>query len=420
MKILIISTYDTNGGAHKAAHRLHKALLEEGQQSIMLVQRKFTSDSTVLSKSGKFMQFISKARYHIDQLPVIYYTKRTTTLFSPSWIPSSFIIKKINEIKPDIIHFHWICDGMIRINDLEKFNKPLVFSLHDMWLFTGGCHYNEDCLGYQNNCSKCKVLNDSNNCYLSKLTFRRKVKTFSSISGMTIIGLSKWIAKLGQNSTLLKQRSIKNLPNLVNTDNFYPVKKINARTDLNLPKDKKLILCGATTFNNNPRKGLSDIIRALSIIDNDVIELIFFGNYNQDLIKSIGKRIHFLGYVSDENEQKLIYSAVDLTLVPSHQENLSLVIMESLACGTPVVAFDIGGNSDMIEHKKNGFLAKPFSIEELKDGIEWILNNREYERISQNARQKVLDEFDSKIVVNKYIELYKETIKNFNCASTLG
>ena len=114
--------------------------------------------------------------------------------------------------------------------------------------------------------------------------------------------------------------------------------------------------------------------------------------------------------MADDISLVTLYNAVDIMIVPSLQENLSNAIMESLACATPVVGFNIGGNSDMIEHKKNGYLAKPFDTIDLKDGIEWTLNNEYYDELCQNAREKVMREFDSKIVAQQYIEFYKKIL----------
>jgi len=411
MKILIVSAYDIRGGAHKAAYRLHEALLSDGHDSQMLVQQKFSNDSRVLTSfGGKYKKILAKTRFHLDQLPVKLYSKRTNTLFSVACLPSEYIVTKINEINPDIVHFHWICDGMIKTEDLLKIERPLFFSLHDMWLFTAGCHYHEGCENYKDECRYCKVLNQSKKCVLSKLTFIRKYKTLSNLKNITIIGLSNWITNLAKESKILAHNKIFNLPNLINVEQFYPQSKKDSRNRLGLPINRKLVLCGATTFDNNPRKGIIEIVKSFSLINNDNIELVFFGEYDKKLENLFKQKVYFLGYIEDEKKQQVIYNAADLTLVPSHQENLSLVIMESLSCGTPVVAFDIGGNKDMIEHKRNGYLAQPFSIEDLKEGVEWVLYNDNYEKLSYNARQKVLNEFDSKIVVKKYIKLYQEVL----------
>ena len=138
MKILIVNTSDIDGGAARAAYRLHKSLLQQGIDSQMLVQRKSSDDFTVLTEEKKTTKYFNKLRPIIDSIPVRFYKERTKTLFSPSWFGFGNIVDKINEINPDIVHLHWICGGMIKIEDIARINAPIVWSLHDMWAFTGG------------------------------------------------------------------------------------------------------------------------------------------------------------------------------------------------------------------------------------------------------------------------------------------
>ena len=158
MKILIVNTSDIQGGAARAAYRLHQALLTEGVDSQMLVQSQSSDDFTVIGPQTKVQKALGKLRPTLDSLPVHRYKDRTKTLFSPSWLPFSSIVERINSINPDVVHLHWIAGGMIRIEDLPKIKAPIVWSLHDMWAFTGGCHYDEECGAYQKQCGTCPVL----------------------------------------------------------------------------------------------------------------------------------------------------------------------------------------------------------------------------------------------------------------------
>ena len=165
---------------------------------------------------------------------------------------------------------------------------------------------------------------------------------------------------------------------------------------------------GATS---DPRKGFKELKEALSKLKNpENIELLVFGSAKPHKPSDLGLVTHYLGSLSDDISLVTLYNSADLMVVPSLQENLSNAIMESLACGTPVVGFNIGGNSDMIDHKKNGYLAYPQDSNDLLKGIEWVLNNKEYDQLSLNSRSKVLVEFDSKIVSKNYIDLYKDIL----------
>lgn len=178
MKILIVNTSDISGGAARAAYRLHKALLSQGVDSQMLVQSKSSDDYTVIAETDKVKKTLNKLRPFLDSLPVRFYKERTKTLFSPSWFGFSNVVDKINEISPDIVHLHWICGGMMTIEDIGKIKAPVVWSLHDMWAFTGGCHYDEECGRYEKKCGSCKVLGSEKEKDLSRKIWHRKKKNF--------------------------------------------------------------------------------------------------------------------------------------------------------------------------------------------------------------------------------------------------
>jgi len=414
MRVLHINATDIQGGAARAAYRLHQALLSAGVDSQMLVQGKSSNDWTVISEEKKIRKYFNKLRPVIDSVPIRSYKNRTKTLFSPSWLGFSNIIEKIDEINPDIVHLHWICGGMIKIEDLAKIKKPIVWSLHDMWAFTGGCHYDEGCNGYKAGCGNCKVLGSQKKNDLSSRVWRRKKKTFDKMKNLTIVGLSRWVTNTSKESSLLKNKRHINLPNPINTDIFKPFDKEKSRELWSLPKDKKLILFGAMGATSDPRKGFKELSEALGKLDIEDIEFVVFGSSKPKNPPKFKFTTHYLGSLADDISLVTLYSAVDLMIVPSIQENLSNAIMESLSCGTPVIGFNVGGNGDMIEHKKNGYLAKPFNTSDLKDGIEWILSldSKKYNQLCQNARDKVLREFDSKVVAKKYIELYESIIEN--------
>ncbi len=412
MKILIINTSDIYGGAARAAYRLHRGLLQAGVDSQMLVQQKRSDDFTVLADSGKVKRVLNLLRPTLDSLPIKFYKNRTKTLFSPAWIPFSNIVNKINEINPDIVHLHWICGGMIKIEELSKIKAPIVWSLHDNWVFTGGCHIKWECEKYKSHCGECPRLGSTKEADLSRKIWQRKEKSYQKINNLTIIGLSRWILKASQESSLLKDRRHIQLPNPIDTEIFKPFDKKSARELWNLPYDKKLVLFGAMSATTDINKGFKELSQALQKLEkNSDIEFVVFGSSRSKNAPDFGFKTHYLGALHDDVSLVTLYSAVDVMVVPSLQENLSNAIMESLSCATPVVAFDIGGNSDMIEHKQNGYLALAFDTGDLADGIEWILYHDSYETVCQNAREKVVNEFDSSVVAKKYIELYEEILK---------
>jgi len=413
MKILIINTHDISGGAARAAYRLHQALLESGVESRMLVQSKKSADETVIGRKNITIgqKAVGMVRPQLDGLPKRIYKHKTKTLFSLAWVPLGGVISGIEAFDPDVVHLHWICDGMMSIEEIGKIKKPIIWSLHDMWAFTGGCHYDEECGKYASRCGSCPVLGSKNEYDLSQRVFSRKQRAFANMDNVTIIGLSRWLADCARNSLLLANKRVVNLPNPIDTKVFAPVSKEKARKALNLPLDKKLILYGAMSATSDPRKGYDELIKALRMMPKDSdTEIVVFGSAGSDNSLDGGHKKHYLGNV-DEDLLPSLYSAADVMVVPSLQENLSNAIMESLACGTPVIAFAIGGNGDLIDHKLNGYLAEPFISADLAKGISWVLDSAHPEMLAQNAREKVLRCFDSKVVARQYIELYQSVIK---------
>ena len=408
MKVLLVSASDIGGGAARATYRLHQALLSEGVDSYILVQNKISDDFKVLTSETKKEKVLYKLRPFLDPLPLKFYKHKTKSWFSPALLPFSNIADRINAINPDVVHLHWINEGMMNIDDIAKIKAPIVWSLHDMWPFTGGCHYDESCGRYAENCGKCKVLGSQKENDLSRKVFNKKQKAYENVENMTVIGLSEWLTKCAKNSTLFGNKNVINLPNLINTDIYKPFKRDTARELLHLPKDKKLVLFGAMGATSDPRKGFTELSEAMSKLTLTNIEFVVIGSSQPQKVLEQKYVMHYMGHLHDDVTLQLLYSAVDSVVVPSLQENLSNVIMESMSCGTPVVAFDIGGNSDMIEHKKNGYLATPSDAEDLAKGIEWVLAHKTYEELGASAREKVLSLFDAKIVAKQYIGLYEK------------
>ncbi|MBK2267561.1 glycosyltransferase family 4 protein [Francisella philomiragia] len=412
MKILIVNYTDIYGGAGRAAYRLHQSLLGAGIDSQMLVMDKKSDDYTVLAPESNLEKLFAFFKPRIEQVLIRHkYKNKSQALFTSANISSKNIVKKINSINPDIVHLHWINGAMLKIEDISKIKAPIVWSLHDNWAFTGGCHVMWSCQRYKNSCGSCPILSSNNTKDLSNKVFKRKQKAYQQ-KNMTIVGLSKWLSKTASDSPLLEDKNHINLPNPINTEVYRQFDKKLSRQLWNLPNDKKLILFGAMSATSDINKGFIHLSEAISRLKIKDVELVVFGSSKPKNSPQFDFKTHYVGILNDDVSLSTLYSAVDVTVVPSTQENLSNVIMESLSCSTPVVAFDIGGNSDMIEHHGNGYLAKPFDSSDLANGIEWILNNENYNDLCKNAREKVLKEFDSKVVVQNYIQLYKDIIEN--------
>ncbi|GHW58297.1 glycosyltransferase [Vibrio cholerae] len=409
MKILIVNTSDIQGGAARAAYRLHKALLAEGVDSQMLVQSKSSDDFTVLGPQSKLQKVMGKVRPSLDSIPIRRYKQRTKTLFSPSWVPFSGLVDKINGLNPDVVHLHWIAGGMLRIEDLAQIKAPIVWSLHDNWAFTGGCHIMWECERYKHSCGTCPRLGSQKEDDLSRKVWLRKKNAFSQLPNMTIVGLSNWLANAASQSSLFQDHRVVFLPNPINTHVFSPFTKTQARALFNLPQDKKLIAFGAMSATSDINKGFKQLEDALSVLSQDY-ELVVFGSSEPQFPPNFKQTAHYLGHLHDDVSLRVLYSAADVMVVPSLQEAFGQTASESMSCGTPVVAFGATGLLDIVDHQLNGYLAQPFDTQDLANGIDWVIQHKAPDKLSLAAREKVIREFDSKVVASKYICLYKKVI----------
>jgi len=418
MKVLMVSALDTKGGAAIATYRLHKALLKEGIQSIMLVRTKYSYDNTVIELSNfsdnriswKYVKKELTNRFWIVMMEIYGISEKTKFLFNPSVIGNPNFMTAIESIKPDIVHLNWIASGLGSIDDICKIKYPVVWTLHDMWAFTGGCHITWGCTQYTSGCGKCPAIQSNSKNDISKLVFNKKKKTYAQKKDIFIVCPSRWLLQSSQQSPLLKDKKHFLIPYMMDTSTFKPLDKKWARQLWNLPQNKKIILMGAASPIRDPNKGFRFLKKALTKEQLQNSELVIFGERQLNNSIDIPVKYYNVGFIQDTASLVSLYNAADVVVVPSIQENLCNVILESLSCGVPVVAFDIGGNSDMIEHTKNGYLARPYDVDDLAHGIAWVLNSPNYDQLTKNAREKVLREFIPGIVTKKYIQLYEKIL----------
>lgn len=414
IKPLIVNTMDIDGGAARAAYRLHQGLKQLNIDSTMLVGNKTSDDITVLGTNNKLGKAWIKIAAALDSLPLKTYSTSNNLMFSLQWLPDQ-LEGKVVEINPDVIHLHWINNGYMQIETLGKLKKPIVWTLHDMWAFTGGCHYSDDCDQYTMSCGACPQLGSHRKGDITQWIWQRKAKAWSNLN-LTIVTPSRWLADCAKKSLLFHNLRIEVIPNGLNTQVYKPMDKIMARKWLNLPLDKHLILFGAINPTANKRKGfhlLKPAIQNLSQEHNsNNIELVIFGASQPLEVPNFGFKTHYLGRLHDDIGLALVYSAADVMIVPSIQEAFGQTASESLACGTPVVAFDITGLKDIIDHQHNGYLAKPFDVDDLAQGIAWVLEDKErLINLSNNAREKVERNFSLEVQANNYLSIYKYVCK---------
>lgn len=412
MRILHFNTYDF-GGAANGALRVHHALLASGVDSFFCASTKSRDDPTQYAVKKK-LSYRVKSKINSFILDILY-KKNSKSIFTTNFFGYDFR-GIINKISPDIIHLHWIANNFISFADfssLQQTNIPVVWTIRDTWPFTGGCHFFGDCRAWQHKCKHCPCFDRQPLFDICQAQWRKKKKAYIKCNPY-IVSLSKQFSSYIKRSILLNNFFATHIPNTIDTKIFRPIPKDIARNLLGLPTDGLYILFGACAATSDHRKGydlLSQALKILSLRAGSNITCLVFGASHDS-----GQTIHdlqtfFLGTLHDEITMALAYSAADVFVCPSREESFSNTTLESLACGTPVAGFAVGGIPDMIEHKVNGMLATPHDPQELAAGIAYILEDHERrEAMGRAARRKVEENYAYPVVAKQYIELYNRIL----------
>lgn len=407
MNVLIISTSDILGGAAIAANRLMSALQNSGVNVKMLVRDKRSDNENVIKTGGSVQ---NRWNFYRERGDIFLHNRLSReNLFDISIANTGVSVTQLPEFKEaDIVHLHWINQGMLSVKEIGNIlasGKKVVWTMHDMWAFTGICHHTGVCANYEKSCGSCPYLVSGSRNDLSRKVFLQKQKTFSK-GKITFVACSRWLKDLAHKSALTHGHNVVSVPNPINTNLYRPKDKAQVRGKLNLPLDKKIVLFAAVKA-SDPRKGfdyLAEASRLMAQHPNDILFLIA-GNHGEEIEKRLSLPTYSIGFVSPEKMPDL-YNAADVFVTPSLQENLPNTIMESMACGTPCVGFNIGGIPEMISHGRNGYVATYKSANDLAKGLLWTLYQADSETLSANAREKVLTEYAQEIIANRYTKIY--------------
>ncbi|MDP4114572.1 MAG: glycosyltransferase [Bacteroidota bacterium] len=338
-----------------------------------------------------------------------------TELFTDTTSVASFsLVKEIQEA--DIINFHWV-SGMLDFPNLPAAlkGKKIIWTLHDMNPFTGGCHYTGDCKKFEEVCNSCIQLGSEEYNDLSHKNFLTKNNAFSQIQ-ISIVTPSKWLGIQAAKSNLFKNFKVTTIPYGLPLQTFKNHSKLGLRKEFNIPSTHKIILFGAD-YVTNKRKGFGLLIEALDeLYQNGIKDILLgvFGVLGENTIDESKFPVIKFGPISSEDTLSQIYSMADVFVVPSLEDNLPNTVLESLACGTPVVGFNIGGIPDMVKHKETGYLAEKGDVKDLANGIKWVLNSKKYNKISKACRKVAEEKYDLSIQANSYIDLYKSLLLENN------
>lgn len=419
MKILFLNSSDTNGGAAIAAYRLFVGLRNEGVTVKMLVRDKATNDPDVISCLdferkgwiGKLDKLIWKIKNRIRKQKWKKYPDRESVFLND--LDSISLLRAIRSIDFDVLHLHFVANRFLDLHELTKINKPIVWTLHDSWAFTGICHFFYDCNRYEKSCGCCPMLHSDNPNDFTNQIWKIKNKIYNKID-LQIVTPSNWLGNCAAKSSLFSGFPLSVIPNGINIELYKPLSVSETRESLGLNADTHYLLFGAVNATSDSNKGfdlLLDALKQLKQNDDNQIELLVFGAEQPSSVLNFGFPTTYMGIIRDENILVQIYNSADVVIVPSRSENFSNTILESLSCGTPVVGFDIGGNSDLIDHKKNGYLAKPFDTEDLANGIVWCIENNSTRLLSIEAQKGVEAKYSFGDSSNKYVCLYNKIVE---------
>lgn len=415
MRVLIVNTSEKTGGAAVAANRLTEALINNGVKAKMLVMKK-TSDT--LFVSGLNRNILSQVSFVFERL-VIWLSNRLNmeNLFKVSIANTGFDITKTNEFQQaDIIHLHWINQGFLSLKSIRKIlasGKPVVWTMHDMWEMTSICHHSYSCEHFEDVCGNCHFLKRPSSMDLSAKTYLRKNETYAN-GKIHFVAVSNWLADRARKSSLVKKFPINVIPNSISLNNFVPVDRTDARSLLNI-QAPYVIAFGANRI-DDPIKGFTYLIKSLELLvvkhgiaAKDIHLLLFGGIKDESVLREIPVSYTYNGYVNDEGQLSIIYSASNAVVSSSLYETFGQTLIEAMCCGCLPVAFGGSGQADIIQHLINGYLVERLSETGLAEGLLWaFLANVPLKTL----RGDVTKRYSENVVASKYIDLYNSLLEN--------
>ena len=415
MKALLLSHSDGGGGAARAAYRLQQALVATGVDSRMHVDFKDSEDPRVTRNNGPFADAARRLRITIEEIPAVVARHPQPRLFAPGMM-GAISARRINASDADIINAHWTNFGYLSVGQIGRITKPFVWSLHDMWAFTGGLNYAPDDAdarwraGYRKDNRPPRERGWDIERWVAGRKKRAWTRPRHAITSST------WMANLVAGSSLLAEWQTHVIPNAVDTNTYAPQSRQSARSRFGIDPHVSVVVVVLPTHLNDPRKGFDLLRHALGHVgrasrEGSSVELAVVGHaqapadWPSDLPPA-----HWLGYLDDQGCIDA-YSAADLVVVPSRQDNSPQTATEALACGAPVVAFRTTGLPDFVTHRETGYLAQPGDPIDLAAGITWVLDDAERRNaLASKARARAVELWSPEVVGQAHRQLFESII----------
>lgn len=409
MKVLHLVAGDLSGGAARGAYWLHLAQRQIGIDSRVLISGYSDADDpSVISLATSRLQKLKLTLLaKIDAVLVRCYPRRMRRIFSTGFAGVNFTNSREYR-EADVLHLHWI-NGMVNMRTLSRINKPVVWTLRDMWPLTGGCHYTMGCERYLTGCGRCPQLSSQQLRDLSHWVSARK-RLFLP-KNLKVVGISKWLSECAAQSSVFKGVEIRTITNTVDTTSFYPENPKEARQTLGLPMQKKIVLIGAQHISDF-YKGFDLFLAALHGMDTSNLHVVLFGKVSKDALAMLNVEHTNLGFISDTAILRRVYSAADVFVAPSRMDAFGKTLAEAMACGTPVACFNATGTQDVVEHMATGYKARAFEAEDLRAGILWLVHRPIVEMaiLRRQSHERVMKYFAPVAVAKQYEALYKEIL----------
>lgn len=413
LKVIHVNYFDCDGGAARAAHRLHLGMRRIGVDSRMAVLRKVSDDPHVSCILGGRGRIVTSLRQRVADMVLRHQHSPNKTHHSLNLFPSG-LAAWLNRSDADIVNLHWLGHETMSIGEIGAIKKPIVWTMHDMWPFSGAEHYDSlDAPGRWRSGYQAKERDTKHNGIdLDAWTYRRKLRAWRNQS-FHLASPSRWLAGCAGQSALFSRMPCRVLPNGVDLTVYKPLDRTLARDILSLPQNKRFILFGAVNSTSDARKGFNLLQPALNWLAahgwKDEAELLIFGASQPEFPPDFGLPTRYLGRFTDDIALNVLYAAADVFVAPSMQDNLPNTLVESLASGTPCVAFDVGGMCDLVEHGHNGLLANPFNTDDFATAIDQVLRG-DAAVLRLASRGKAEQSFGDTAAAAGYLDYYREIL----------
>ena len=404
MRILHVVGGSSINGAFQGAKILHNSLINLKIESKILndayfEKKKFEDYNIIFFPNNFISKTLNRFFILFEKILKSFYLHSPRETFTIGLL--GFDLTKLDGYEEaDLIHIHWLNQGFISLKSLSKIKKPVVWTMRDMWAFTGGSHYTMDFENYE----KTRASN-----YLKQLKKKYYKKHFQ------FVAVSEWLKKRAKNSSVLNEFNIIKIDNNIDINKFRLISKVDAKNMLNISTQKQIILYGAQNPQSK-RKGWDIFLETLKKINLANYYLLIFGKFwSENTLKQIGIEYQSLGYIKDTNYLNAVYSSADFFVASSIEDAWPKTFAEAMCCGTPVVCFNNTSISEIIDHKINGFIVNDFDSKLLKEGIDWLSEEIKKGKIDREVVRAKVSQFNGDLIAKKYLALYRNLLeKNFS------